>query len=85
MTYAFLAILGSFAFFMVYAQMSRDAERKQWAEERRELLNRIQAPSFIPTAPQYQFEAPEREPDEYARVGSIVIDPDYGLDDDGAS
>ena len=32
----------------------------------------------------YEFEASERErePDDWANVGTIVIDPEYGLDDE---
>jgi hypothetical protein len=45
-----------------------------WAEERRELLNRIQFPDHRPTtaAP---FETPEVEPDESHMVGMIYADP----------
>lgn len=50
-------------------------------EERRELLNRIQAPERLPVPSVEKFEIPERDPDEWAQVGTITIDPDYGLDD----
>jgi hypothetical protein len=42
-----------------------------WTEERRELVNRIQAPERLPIAPQPTFEMPEFEPDEMHLVGTI--------------
>jgi 23S rRNA A2030 N6-methylase RlmJ len=53
-----------------------------WLEERRELLNRIQAPERIPVQASQDYVIPEREQDEWASVGTIVIDPDYGTKDD---
>jgi hypothetical protein len=57
------------------------SQAKAWGEERRELLNRIQAPERIPVASAQVYEVPEREPDEWATVGTISIDPEYGLED----
>lgn len=45
------------------------------------MADRIQAPARIPVSNTPAFEAPEREIDEYAQVGQITIDPDYGLTD----
>jgi hypothetical protein len=60
----------------------REAEA-QWVLERRELLTRIQRPEIVPTRDVAEFELPEREPDEWGKVGAVDIDPDYGLSDDG--
>lgn len=46
-----------------------------WADERRELLNRIQRPEqIIPVAPQ-QWAWPDEEPDEIEKVGTIADPP----------
>lgn len=51
---------------------------QSWTEERRELLNRIQAPDRIPfRAEEQPVEVPLREPDDWNKVGSIHIDPEY--------
>lgn len=55
-----------------------DSER--WQVERRELLNRVQRPSFTPVAPTSDYLIPEREPDETNRVGEITISDDYYFD-----
>lgn len=54
----------------------------QWAAERRELVTRIQAPERIPIVPAGEYVIPEREPDEWAKVGQVDIADDYGLDDE---
>lgn len=46
-------------------------ERIGWVEERRELLNRIQRPEYVPTGPVVHFEVPEAEPDDVDKVGTI--------------
>lgn len=46
------------------------AERREWASERRELLNRIQRPEWLPVVSE-GFEAPEVEMDEFNLVGVI--------------
>ena len=46
-------------------------ERREWASERRELLNRIQRPELLPIAPERDFVIPEVEPDEFDMIGSI--------------
>lgn len=61
-------------------------QRAEWFEERRELLNRIQRPEYIPqvSAP---VELPElteeqiRNQKAWAQVGQVLsIDDSYGLD-----
>ena len=46
-------------------------ERIGWVEERRELLNRIQRPEYVPTMPVMDFRVPELEPDEFDLVGTM--------------
>ena len=58
------------------AKAHREAQ-VEWALERRELLNRIQHPEFVPTTPA-QFELPEQEPDEWNLVGTIAPPPEDG-------
>ena len=55
-----------------------------WAAERRELVNRIQAPNHIPvgTVPEGWTVPDDEEPDESALVGSIVYDDEYGIEDE---
>lgn len=56
--------------------------RRQWALERRELLERIQRPERIPVsaAADEEFEVPEMEPDESDAVGTIHwLEPDEYL------
>ena len=45
-------------------------ERAEWLSERRELLNRVQRPEWLPVASQ-AFSAPEPELDEFNMVGVI--------------
>ncbi|NBT35696.1 MAG: hypothetical protein EBT03_09195 [Betaproteobacteria bacterium] len=45
-------------------------ERSEWLLERRELLNRVQRPEWLPV-PQEAFSTPEVEPDEFNLVGVI--------------
>ena len=60
----------------------RDAELA-WTHERRELLNRIQAPERLPFQPSPMVEMPERAPDEWAKVGTVNIDAEkWGLSDE---
>jgi hypothetical protein len=48
------------------------------------MADRVQAPDRLPIRETADFELPEREPDEWNKVGELVIDDDYGLtDDDG--
>lgn len=51
-----------------------------WADERRELLTRIQRPEIVPVKPASGYVIPDREPDEYGQVGAIEFDPAYGTD-----
>ena len=79
-----VAVLSSFLTVRLLTLDRRRAE-SSWARERSELLERIQRPEMRPAAqPVYEFEAPERErePDDWANVGTIRIDDQYGLDDE---
>ena len=49
-------------------------EQQRWADERRELLNRIQAPQHIPVTPTRAFIAPEPEVDLSSLVGAIDLE-----------
>jgi hypothetical protein len=50
----------------------RDGEQQAWAGERRELLNRIAHPEFVPTQPVAAYPTfVEPEPDEIDKVGTI--------------
>jgi len=50
-------------------------EREEWLSERRELLNRVQAPERLPSAQLADFASPEFEPDEFNMIGSIAEAP----------
>ena len=78
----FLVIVAVFA--VLLADHRRfDRERADWRDERRELLNRVQAPSRLPLREDAgDYIIPEREVDEWNQVGSVEIDPDYGLNDE---
>lgn len=83
-TMAWIYLAWSFVVFigiLTLRERAHDVERKAWTEERRELLNRIQAPSYLPVAPRPDLAIPDREPDGWAEVGTITHDPTYGLDD----
>lgn len=55
-----------------------DEERRSWAAERRELLNRIQAPERIPVEVPVDWTPPEEEPDDTALVGTTAYsDADF--------
>jgi len=45
-------------------------ERHEWCAERRELLNRVQAPERVPFE-RVEFVVPEPELDEFALVGQV--------------
>lgn len=51
------------------------------ADERRELLNRIQRPDVLPIASSTPFVVPEQEPDDIGEVGEITFDVDKLLTD----
>lgn len=68
---------------LIVVLRSHAAAQAQWAAERRELVNRVQRPEFLPVGPVEPYVMPEREPDEWAKVGQIDIDDNYGLEDDG--
>lgn len=68
---------------LLYAQQRAHANAETaWTVERRELVNRVQAPDRLPVEAQQMVEIPERQPDEWAKVGTVDIDPEYGLDDE---
>ena len=46
-------------------------ERREWACERRELLNRVQAPDRLPSPQITDFVIPDVEPDEFDLVGVV--------------
>lgn len=75
---------GLCAMFVVILVLVRSAQAAEarWASERRELLNRIQRPEYIPRDTSQVYEIPERDPDEWAKVGTVDIADDYGLDDE---
>ena len=50
----------------------QQAREQAWVEERRELLNRVQAPERIPLPASIPFEIPEHEPDEYGLVNQVL-------------
>lgn len=89
MTYA-IAALGLvclallFLISMILGEHSRERGLRAEAYERtlQTMADRIQAPDRIPVRDTRDFEIPEHEPDEWAKVGTIDIDPKYGLDDD---
>ena len=55
---------------VVLREYSFATERREWTSERRELLNRIQRPEWLPVASE-GFEMPEPEPDEFNMIGTI--------------
>lgn len=63
------------AFLWDRRQQAADQRARElaWVEERRELLNRIQAPERLPVAQTAEpFVIPEHEPDQYNQVGQIL-------------
>lgn len=72
-----LALLGS-----VLRAHARDMRDRASAYERtlQTMADRIQAPDRLPVRDTTDFVVPEAEPDEWASVGQINIDPKYGLD-----
>lgn len=77
-----VALLASVWLLLLIERM-HDGERTAWAAERRELLERIQRPDRIPAAPRTDFVVPEREPDEWGKVGSVEIDQNWLNGTDG--
>jgi hypothetical protein len=79
-----VAALALVALVAAIALFSRDRDRSEarWTLERRELLNRIQRPEMVPLPTAEGFVVPERLPDEWAQVGQIDIDPEWGLSDE---
>lgn len=65
------------------AMANHAVDADKWGSERRELLNRIQAPSHIPvTVPQDWEPSEDEDPDESALVNTIAYDDDFGTEDD---
>lgn len=50
------------------------ASEEAWVVERRELVNRVQAPQLVPRPAPQAFELPEAEPDESNLVGTVSYD-----------
>lgn len=81
-----VALLASIWVTFLVARMLNDGHRNleaQWAKERDKLLERIQRPDRIPAAPRTDFVVPEREPDEWGKVGSVEIDENWLNGTDG--
>lgn len=74
-------VLGLILFLYAQQRAHQQAEAA-WTAERRELVTRIQAPERIPVDASAAFVVPEREPDEWNKVGTVEIDDQYGLEDD---
>jgi hypothetical protein len=49
----------------------RSVAEAGWVAERRELVNRVQAPQFVPRGPVTDFQVPELETDALDEVGQI--------------
>jgi hypothetical protein len=56
---------------------AQESAGRAWADERRELLNRVQRPDILPLAAANTFVQPDPEPDEIDMVGTI----DYADDE----
>lgn len=54
-------------------RIERADRAKAWEDERRELLNRIQRPDLLPAQAAEPIMVPDREPDEWNRVGEIQV------------
>lgn len=76
-----LALLALIALILRRQTDERERTARLVGEERRELLNRIQAPDRIPL-PAASFEIPELEDDDSAAVGTITYDEKYGTEDE---
>lgn len=67
----YFALVGLFFVWVVIKDRMIVDERKAWAEERRELLTRIQHPEVVQIAP-VEREIEVSEPDELALVGQVI-------------
>lgn len=56
---------------LVVREFTFHQERAEWVSERRELLNRVQKPEWIPMSHEWS-ETSEPEVDEFNLIGSIV-------------
>jgi len=69
----YFLLIGLFLAWVVIKDRMVIDERRAWAEERRELLTRIQHPEIVQTAPvERTVDIPE--PDEIALVGQVIED-----------
>ncbi|MDE2102256.1 MAG: hypothetical protein KGL39_33735 [Patescibacteria group bacterium] len=59
------------ASFMVALDHQHGQAEAAWVSERRELVNRVQAPQYVPRGPVTEFVVPELEPDGINEVGTI--------------
>lgn len=74
MTYILIGIIVLLFLAHVAQEHSRAVERREWASERTDLLNRIQAPErsvFASLAPEWK-ELPPMEPDQTNMVGRVI-------------
>jgi hypothetical protein len=69
---------------MILGEHSRERTERAAAYERtlQSMADRIQRPDVLPFRDTKDFQVPEQEPDEWATVGQIDIDPKYGLEDE---
>lgn len=89
MNYAILALgvlcltLLAMIFSILRSHASETADRAAAYERTlQSMADRIQAPSRLPVRDgSVDYVIPEREPDEWAQVGQISINDDYGLED----
>ncbi len=74
---AFVLLALIFGAFMVTTAIVADRREKAWAEERRELLTRIQHPQIVqlPAARRQPARTEPPEDDEYDLVGTVADDP----------
>ena len=73
--YGVLAVL--FLLYIVRSDRACERREQAWAEERRELLTRIQHPHIVqlPASRQQPVTTPPPEDDEYDLVGTVADDP----------
>lgn len=57
--------------FVSTLEHAHTAAQAEWVNERRELVNRVQAPQFVPRSPVTEFKIPELEEDGIEEVGTI--------------
>lgn len=78
-TVALLALLCVLVSFERSNRQERNMRADAYERTLQLMADRIQRPDRLPARSDVQFIEPEREPDEWHRVGQVEIDPDYGL------